>query len=333
MDRLTALEIYVRVVDTGSFSAVARHQQIGQPAVSKAVVQLEEWLGVSLLMRSTRSLVPTEAGQIFYERAKRTIEEAHEAVLAARGSAYGLSGRLRVSTSVCFGRLHVIPNLSTFLDEHPDLEIELVLDDRHLDLVNEGIDVSLRMGAMPDSNMTARRITEGRRIVVATPAYLQRHGTPTAPSDLIRHQAVIYAPGGGGAPWTSWTFRKATAEVSVVLQGRLKVSAAEGVREAVNSDMGLAVSSEWNFSPELRSGRVVAILQDWTLPMTSLSAVYPTGRLASTKARAFVSFVERFLGDLNPISADRERAFIENVQEGAKRDSQRIRRTAIVTSR
>ena len=170
MDRLTALEMFVRVVDTGSFSAVARNQEIGQPAVSKAVVQLEEWLGVSLLMRSTRSLVPTEAGRIFYEHAKRTIDEAHEAVLAARGSARGLSGKLRVSTSVCFGRLHVILNLASFLAEHPDLDIEFVLDDRHLDLVNEGIDVSLRMGAMPDSNMTARRIAEGRRIVVATPA-------------------------------------------------------------------------------------------------------------------------------------------------------------------
>src|SRR6267142_76047 len=182
MDRLAALEMFVRVVDTGSFSAVARSQEIGQPAVSKAVVQLEEWLGVSLLMRSTRRVVPTEAGRIFYERAKRTIEEADEAVLAARGSAYGLSGKLRVSTSVCFGRLHVIPNLSALLAEHPDLEIELVLDDRHLDLVNEGIDVALRMGAMPDSNMTARRIAEGRRIVVATPAYLQRHGTLRVPN-------------------------------------------------------------------------------------------------------------------------------------------------------
>jgi DNA-binding transcriptional LysR family regulator len=293
MDRLAALEIFVHVVDTGSFSAVARHQRIGQPAVSKAVVQLEEWLGVSLLMRSTRSVVPTEAGRIFYERAKRTIEEADEAVVAARGSASGLSGKLRVSTSVCFGRLHVIPRLSVFFAEHPDLDIELVLDDRHLDLVNEGIDVSLRMGAMPDSNMTARRIAEGRRIVVATPAYLQRHGTPTSPGELISHQSVIYTR--GGESWKSWTFRKATAEVSVVLQGRLKVTAAEGVREAVNCDMGLAVSSEWNFSPELRSGKVVAILEDWALPPTNLSAVYPTGRLASTKARAFVSFVERFM--------------------------------------
>src|SRR5580704_2250932 len=133
MDRLAALAVFVGVVDTGSFSAVARRQRIGQPAVSKAVVQLEQWLGVSLLLRSTRSVVPTEAGRVFYERAKRMIEDADEAVMAARGSANALSGKLRVSTSVCFGRLHVIPSLSAFLAEHPDLEIELVLDDRHLD--------------------------------------------------------------------------------------------------------------------------------------------------------------------------------------------------------
>ena len=253
--------------------------------------------------------------------------------MAARGSASGLSGKLRVSTSVCFGRLHVIPHLSWFLAEHPDLDIELVLDDRNVDLVNEGIDVALRMGAMPDSNMTARRIAEGRRIVVATPAYLQRHVTPTSPGELISHQAIIYTRGGGDESWRSWTFRKATAEVSVVLQGRLKVTAAEGVREAVNSDLGLAVSSEWNFSPELRSGKVVAILHDWTLPMTTLSAVYPSGRLASTKARAFVSFVERLLGEVNSILPECERSFIESVQEGANRESQRAHRPASVTNR
>jgi DNA-binding transcriptional LysR family regulator len=327
MDRLAALEIFVRVVESGSFSAVARHQHIGQPAVSKAVVQLEEWLGVSLLMRSTRSVVPTEAGRTFYERAKRTIEEAEEAVLAARGSASGLSGKLRVSTSVCFGRIHVIPNLSVFLAEHPDLDIELVLDDRRLDLVSEGIDVSLRMGALPDSNMTARRIAEGRRIVVATPAYLQRHGTPTSPGELISHQAIIYTRGGGDESWRSWTFRKGTAEVSVVLQGRLKVTAAEGIREAVNRDMGLTVSSEWNFWPELRSGKVVTILEDWALPPTNLSAVYPTGRLASTRARAFVSFVERFMAAEPVLAATGARAsnIVKEGTEGSRPASSLVR--------
>jgi DNA-binding transcriptional LysR family regulator len=332
MDRLTALEMFVRVVDTGSFSAVARNQEIGQPAVSKAVVQLEEWLGVSLLMRSTRSLVPTEAGRIFYEHAKRTIDEAHEAVLAARGNAHGLSGKLRVSTSVCFGRLHVIPNLASFLAEHPDLDMEFVLDDRHLDLVNEGIDVSLRMGAMPDSNMTARRIAEGRRIVVATPTYLQRHGIPKSPGDLVNHQAVIYTPGGRGEPWTSWTFRKATAEVSVVLRGRLKVTAGEGIREAVKRDLGLAVASEWNFSPELQSGTVVEILQDWALPPTNLSAVYPAGRLTSTKARAFVSFVEGYMGSLSSVAREPALALTQSVQEGSGRRSHPVLPAAAVAS-
>jgi DNA-binding transcriptional LysR family regulator len=292
MDRLAALELFVRVVDTGSFSAVARDQGIGQPAVSKAVVQLETWLGVSLLLRSTRSVVPTEAGRIFYERARRMMEEAEEAVLAARGSGCGLSGKLRVSTSVCFGRLHVIPHLSMFLAEHPDLEVELVLDDRQVDLVNEGIDVALRMGPMPDSNMVARRIADGRRVVVATPDYLQRHGTPKSPAELAGHQAILYS---GRPGWASWTFRKEGQTVSVELQGRLKMTAAEGLREAVNRDLGFTIASEWNFWPELKSGKVVVLLEDWALPPTHLSAVYPTGRLASTKARAFASFVEQFL--------------------------------------
>jgi DNA-binding transcriptional LysR family regulator len=292
VDRLAALEIFVQVVDTGSFSAVARRQRIGQPAISKAVVQLEQWLGVSLLLRSTRSVVPTEAGHIFYERAKRMVEEADEAVMAAQGSANGLSGKLRVSASICFGRLHVIPSLSAFLAEHPDLELELVLDDRYVDLVNEGVDVALRTGSMPNSNMTGRRIAEGRRMVVATPAYLRRHGIPASPEELTSHQAIILTRGGGR---DFFAFRKADSEVSVALQGRIKVTQAEGLREAVICGLGLAVAAEWLFSPELKSGKVVPILQDWSLPPTRLSAIYPTGRLATAKARAFVSFIERYL--------------------------------------
>lgn len=290
MDRLAALEIFVQVVDTGSFSAVARRQRIGQPAVSKAVGHLEQWLGVSLLLRSTRSVVPTEAGQIFYERAKRTIEEADEAVMAAQGHANALSGKLRVSASICFGRLHVIPSLSAFLANHPNIELDLVLDDRYVDLVNEGIDVALRTGAMPNSNMTARRIAEARSLVVATPAYLRLHGIPMSPQELSSHQAIILTRGGGR---DSFTFRRADTEVSVALKGRIKVTQAEGLREAVICDLGLAVAAEWLFSPELKSGKVVPILQDWSLPPTPLSAVYPTGRLASAKARAFVSFIEQ----------------------------------------
>lgn len=293
MDRLAAIEIYLRVVDTGSFSAAARHFDIGQPAVSKAVAQLEDWLGVKLLLRSTRALTPTEAGQSFYQRAKRAVEETDEAVLAARGTAAGLKGKLRVSAAVCFARLHIVPRLPAFLDQHPELDLELVLDDRNIDLVEEGIDLALRMGDLADSNMTARRIGEARRRVLATPAYFERHGTPQAPADLLAHRAVVYTREVGGGE--DWTFRKGTAELSVRLPGRFRISATEGLRAAVFADMGLAIASEWAFSPELKSGAVVAVMDDWMLPTIPLSAVYPTGRLASTKARQFTAFVEAAL--------------------------------------
>ena len=295
MDRLSAFEIYVRVVDTGSFSATARHFDIGQPAVSKAVAQLEEWLGVKLLLRSTRALTPTEAGQNFYARAKRAVEESGEAVLAARGTAAGLTGRVRVSAAVCFARLHIVPKLPAFLLQHPDLDIDLVLDDRNIDLVEEGVDLALRMGDLADSNMTAKRIGLARRRVLATPEYFKKFGKPSTPADLLEHRAVVYTRDLDGGE--DWTFRKDTAEQSIKLQSRVKISATEGLRAAVFSDIGLAVASEWAFSPELKSGAVVSVMDDWKLPTIALSALYPTGRMASSKARQFAAFVEECLSE------------------------------------
>src|SRR5580704_11471759 len=239
MDRHLAMEAFVRVVDTGSFSGAARQMRVGQPAVSKAVAQLEDWLGVRLLLRSTRNLTPTEAGQNFYVSAKRSLEEAEEAVRAA-GAA--LTGKLRVATSVCFGRLHIMRQLPRFLDKHPELEIDMVLDDRPIDLVEEGIDVAFRSGALADSTLVARKLGQARRRVMATPSYFAKHGEPKSPAELIAHQTVIYTPDGGGV---SWTFRQGSAETSVAVGGRLKVTAAEGLREAVFAHLGIAITSEW----------------------------------------------------------------------------------------
>ena len=294
MDRLLALETFVRVVDTGSFSTAARLQNMGQPAVSKMISQLEDWLGVRLLLRSTRGLTPTEAGLSFYPRAKRAIEEADEAVLAARGTAAGLSGRVRVSAAVCFARLHIVPKLPLFLESHPDVEVDLLLDDRNVDLVEEGVDVALRMGTMTDPAMSVRKIAERRRLVMATPAYFARHGKPETPADLIGLQAVIYTRDN---PNGSFTFRRGTTETSVSISGRVQISATEGLRAAVLAGVGLTVASEFAFSPELKNGEVEAVLCDWTLPPITLSAVFPTGRMASGKARAFVNFVEGCLRD------------------------------------
>lgn len=293
MDRLALMETYVCVVETGSFSAAARRLGIGQPAVSKSIAQLEERLGARLLLRSTRGLTPTEAGQQFFEGARRTIAQADEADHAARGSGANLTGRLRVCAAVTFARLHVVPHLKAFLDTHPELEVDVLLDDRQIDLLEQGIDVALRMGELSDSSMTARRIARGRRLVVATPAYLDAHGVPQVPAELTSQAAVVYVNDSGSAG--SWSFRQNSTEVSVAIGGRLRVSAAEGVRAAVCADMGIAIASEWMFAPELASGQVVAVLTDWELPGIDLWAVYPSGRLASAKARAFVAFVEQIM--------------------------------------
>ena len=290
MDRLQAMTTFVRVVENGSFSGAARQLNVGQPAVSKAIAQLEERLQVRLLLRSTHGLTPTEAGQRFYERAHRAIEEANEAELEARGAGAGLSGRLRVSAATTFARLHVVPHLPAFLEANPDLEIEVILDDRMIDLVAEGVDVALRMGELPDSTAVARRLASGRRSVIATPAYLERCGIPQSPAELGSHQALIYSQASSG-----WTFKRGSAETSVSVHGRVRVNAAEGLRAAVLADMGLTIASDWMFSPELESGAVRRVLEAWALPTIDLWAVFPTGRLASAKARAFATFVEGVL--------------------------------------
>jgi DNA-binding transcriptional LysR family regulator len=287
MDRLQAMAAFVRVVETGSFSQAARQIGVGQPAISKTIAQLEDRLQVRLLVRSTHGLSPTDAGIRFYERAKTTIQEADEAELEAKGAGAGLSGRLRLCAATTFARLMVIPRLPEFMDAHPELGVDIVLDDRVIDLVSEGIDIALRMGELADSAAVARKIATGRRSVVATPAYLDRYGVPQAPADIAAHQAVIYTQLGN-----SWTFRKEGTEASVAVSGRVRFTAAEGIRAAVKADMGLAVTSDWMFWPELQNGEVVRVLPDWRLPEIDLWAVFPTGRLASAKARAFADFVQ-----------------------------------------
>jgi DNA-binding transcriptional LysR family regulator len=289
MSRLREMEVFVRVVDAGSFSSAARDLKIGQPAISKTIASLEERLGVRLLVRSTRRLTPTEAGVAFYERALRAVTEADEADAAARGVSASLEGRLRISAAVTFSQIHLVPRLAEFLNAHPRLELELVMDDRPRDLVAENIDAALRLGALTDSSLRGRKLAKSERLVLASPAYLARRGTPLTPADLTSHDAIIYSQWTGGE---EWSFRRGSAETSIRLQRRLMITAAEGVRAAVISGQGFAIASRWMFTPELESGEVVSILNDWTLPPLDLWVIYPSGRLTSTKARAFVKWFE-----------------------------------------
>ncbi|TFW18683.1 LysR family transcriptional regulator [Duganella callida] len=295
MDLLSAMRAFVRVYESGSFSIAAKHLAIGQPAVSKSIAQLEDHLGNKLFLRSTRGLTPTDAAQTFFEHATRTLDEAELALRSVRGEPASLSGRLRVGGTITFIRQHVIPNMAAFLEQHPGLEIDLLLDDGNIGLVEEGAEVAFRMGRLPSSGLTARRIGQCRRIVVATPAYFARCSTPGRPQDLADHAAIVFSRGEGGEQLTFASGDKSVATQTIVLKPKLRISALEGVRAAVLAGLGIAVASEWIFTDELASGQVCVALADWELPRLDLWAVLPGGRHASPKARAFITFVEHCL--------------------------------------
>lgn len=291
MDMLRAMTVFSRVVETGSFSAVARDLGLGQPAISKTVEALEQHLGVRLLLRSTRRLTITEAGQAFYENAAQVVALAEEAESAARGAA-GLFGRLRISVPVTFGRLHLVPKLHLFMEQHPNLQIELLMDDRYVDLIAEKIDLSLRTGRLSDSNLTARKLATAQRYVVASPGYLARKGKPATPAELLEHDVIVY---GQGSNVREWQFKQGTTQTSVHVQSRLQVNAAEGLREAVLSGMGLAIASNWMVGAELEKGNLVKVLDDWSMPPLDLWAVHASGRMVSLKVRAFLHWFERVI--------------------------------------
>jgi DNA-binding transcriptional LysR family regulator len=298
------METFVSVIQTGSFSAAARRMGVGQPAVSKAIAQLEAKLGVSLFVRSTRGLIATEAGERFYDRAKEAIDAADDAEVQARGAGTSLSGTLRVCAPVTFASLHIVPALTTFLAQHSEMHLDLVLSDRAIDMLAERIDLCLRLTTLDDTGaLTARKIAESPRRVVGTPDYFRQLGVPAAPTDLIAHQFVIYDQRAGG---TEWSFQRDGSEVVITVSGRMRITAAEGVRAAVLSNAGLTVSSEWMFAPELKSGAVRAVLTEWALPTATLWAVFPAGHMITAKAKAFASFIETVLAaphvDAKPVA-------------------------------
>lgn len=244
------------------------------------------------ITQASHGLTPTEAGQRFYERARAALQEADEAELAARGAGKGLCGKLRISAATTFARLHVIPQLPRFLEQHPELDVDVILDDRMIDLIAEGVDVSLRMGNLPDSAAVARKMATSPRSVIATPGYLAKKGEPRPPAGLAEHEAILYT-----LQPSLWSFTREGAVISISVSGRIRYSAAEGQRAAVLSHMGLCIASDWMFAEELASGEVKKVLTAWQLPTIDLWAVFPNGRLASAKARQFAGFIETVMAE------------------------------------
>lgn len=289
MDRLVALEAFVRVVETGSFSAVAREQQRSQPAISKLVAGLERELGAALLTRTTRRVRVTEEGLAFYERCREALQALREAAAAVRSRDQGLGGVLRVATSVGFGRVQVAPRLGAFLERHPRLRIELEMNDAYVDLVREGIDVAIRVGELREDELIARRIGTTERVVVAAPAYLERHGAPATPAELARHDCIVYT---GLATGDRWPFEGANGVETVRVSGKVRCSSGEGVLGVLLSGAGIAAAPLWQVGPEIAARRLRLLLPGHRPLPLPIHAVWPTSRRLSARVRALVDFLE-----------------------------------------
>jgi DNA-binding transcriptional LysR family regulator len=285
-DRLRELTAFVRAGETGSFSRVARELGVSQPSISRMVADLEARLGVKLLLRTTRHVTPTDAGRVFLERARQILGDLDDAQNAARG-ADSLRGTLRVALPGALGTREVIPRLPGFAAQHPKLGIELMISDRTEDLIAEGADMALRLGLLPDSGFGARLLGKAPRLVVASPGYIARKGTPQTPADLAGHDCIL-GPGLSGR--TGWSFTRSGKAASVTVQGSIKVTSADGVIACAKAGLGIAIASRWMCRAELEAGEIVAILSDYQLDWVELHAVYPAGRRPSLKVRAFSDY-------------------------------------------
>lgn len=286
---LEHVRTFVRVAETGSFTAVAAEQGQSQPTVSRQISALEERLGVRLLQRSTRALAITEAGRTYLALAKELLESAEAAEAAMRLDRTMVSGTLRIAAPIAFARLHLMPLMAGFLEAYPQLRTEWRLGDRSVDLVEEGIDVAIRIGQITEQGLVARRIGETRRITVATPAYWRRYGRPKVPSNLTGHDCIVYT---GLATVDEWHFSGADGVKEVVrISGRIRIDASEGMRAAVLEGLGVAVVPTWLFRGELEDGTLAQVLEAWEPAPLPIQAVTPTRRLMPARVRAFVDHV------------------------------------------
>lgn len=296
-DRLGPIVAFVRVIETGSFTAAANALGVSKSQVSRSVRALEDRLGARLLHRTTRAVTPTEAGTGFYERCARILADLEEAEAAVAHLQAAPRGTLRVSVPMSFGVRYLSPLIAEFLASYPELRMEVQYSDRRVDLVDEGYDVAVRIGVLDDSSLIARRLGGTRLYVVGSPAYLERRGRPEAPTDLRGHDCLLFAYQQTGS---TWVFREGGEEIPVRVSGRLVASAGEGLAEAARAGLGLALLPDFLVADDLRSGRLVPLLQRWAEPGFTIWAVYPHSRHLAPKVRLFVDHLAARLGERPP---------------------------------
>ncbi|KQZ44366.1 LysR family transcriptional regulator [Duganella sp. Root1480D1] len=301
MDRLYLMTVYVAVAEEQGFAAGARRLGMSPPAVTRAVAALEERLGVKLLDRTTRHVRVTEAGQRYLDDARRIIAEVDEADDAVAGINAAPRGHLTVTAPVLFGRIYVMPGIVDYLQRYPAMDVSTVFVDRVTNLLEEGIDVGIRIGELPDSSMRAIPVGQVRRMIIASPSYIARHGAPRTPQELAQH--TIVASSGSSVP-PDWRFHHNGSTQSLRVKPRLGVNNNDSAIEAVRSGFGIARLLSYQAAALLEAGELVEVLQDYATPAVPIHIIHRDSRQGSTRIRSFVDLMaERLRTDprLQPV--------------------------------
>jgi DNA-binding transcriptional LysR family regulator len=289
VDRFDAMQVFVRVVEKGSFSAVAKERGIGQPAISKQLSALENELGAELIHRTSRSIALTEAGRDFYDSALRLLEDFESATSRIGRGQTAPKGLIRVTVPPAFARLHMVSKLPAFFAAYPDMAVEMAASESPATIIEDGFDLAIHSGDLPDSNLVARRFAQTLTILVATPQYLTRHGAPESPNDLHRFRAVVLVERGSVRPWS---FGSGQDPQRVIPTGVLRTGDMEQMRMGVLEHLGMAQAPAWLFAAELREGTVLRLLTPFERTVPIL-AVRPASRRMSTKVRIFIEHLEK----------------------------------------
>jgi DNA-binding transcriptional LysR family regulator len=289
MDQFSAIKAFCSVVEAGGFSAAAAEMKVSHTVMSKQVRQLETVLGAQLLHRTTRRLSLTEAGRAYYEKARRILDDLHDAALAVSDHHAAPRGTLRINAPMAFGAMDMAMWLPRFMERYPELRIDLVCNDRFVDLVEEGFDVALRLARdLPDSTLMARRLAVAPSLLVASPAYLASHGAPSHPRDLTRHNCLTYTLVPRPNDW-AFSMPDGNTE-TVTVTGTLKANTGIALRHAALAGIGIATSASFIVHEDIARGTLVPVLREFAIRQRDLYAVYPQSRHLSPKVRAFIDF-------------------------------------------
>jgi len=299
MDRIDDIALFLRVLDLGSISAAARSLDLSVAVASQRLKRLERELGVRLLHRTTRQLHPTPEGMLLAEQGRELVEDLEALTGGLRKAASGVAGTLRVTMSSTFGRLYISPLLPEFLSLHPEVRVSVDLNDLKVDLISAGLDLAIRIGALDDSSLVARKLASNRRVLCASPDYLRRYGAPASPADL-EHRECLLLVGSQGRQDTWRLGDGRGGEMAVRVRGRIESNQGDLLRDAALAGLGIGLHSLWHVSEDLHAGRLQVVLPDWPLAETGIHALMPQRRLVPPRVRAFVDFLAERLGGVPP---------------------------------